>query len=233
MRRLAALCLLLGLAAPFARPVAAQTLEDYDYENLEFRGIGLEVGWISPSRVDNALSLGLRVDLGYLGPNVRILPGLSFWSSELRQREVDRLADQIRNVCLRQYGSTAQCPPLDLGTIRMSDLALNLDAHYEWTDTPLLFVPYAGAGAGLHLLNGRGEAINGTFIEDFLDSLSPSLNLMGGLKIPLADTFELVAEARYVLASEIRHAALGIGGVWVFGGRTPTAPQPAAATRPR
>jgi hypothetical protein len=216
MRPIFASVLLAVLGIFAAAPLSAQAWEDFDYENLEFRGIGLDVGWIFPHRVDQAVSLGLRVDLGNLGPNLRIRPGLSYWSSQMRQREIDRLSEQIQNVCLRQYGTLTQCPPLNLGRIRMSDLSVNLDAQYEWTESPFVFIPYAGLGGGIHLLNGRGEAINGTFIEDFLDSVSPGLNLIGGLRFPVGTTLDLSAEARYVLAADIRHGTLAAGITWLF-----------------
>lgn len=226
MRRI--VCILLALAGiGSARAAAAQQWEDYDYENLEFRGVGLDVGWIFPPRVDPALSLGLRVDLGNLGPNVRIRPSLGYWSSQMKQGEVDRLAEQIQNVCLRQRGLLVECPRLDLGRIRMSDLMVNFDAQYEFTETPFLFVPYAGLGGGIHLLNGRGDAIDDTFIEDFLDSISPSLNLLGGVRIPLGATIDLAAEARYVLSADIRHAALSVGATWIL----PTSPAAARQGR--
>jgi hypothetical protein len=224
-------CFLLFSCLLAARPLVAQQWEDYDYENLEFRGLGLEMGWVSPSRVDNALSLGLRADLGYLGPYLRIRPGIAYWSSQMRQQEIDRLALQLQNVCLRQRGSVVECPQLDLGRIRMSDLMINLDAQVEWTDTPLLFVPYAGLGGGLHLLNGRGEAINGTFIEDFLDAISPSLNLLTGLRVPLTQTLELGGEGRYVLSSDIRQWSLSAGAIVLFPVRGPAPPR-AARVRP-
>jgi hypothetical protein len=213
---------LFALALGTALPASSQQWEDYDYENLEFRGIGLEVGWVTPARVSSALLLGLRADLGYLGPNLRIAPSLSFWSSELRDGEVQRLAAQIQSVCLRQRDRPGECPLLDLGEIRMSDLALNVDAFYEFQNTPFLFVPYLGAGGGLHFLNSRGELINNTFIEDFLDSLTPGLNAIAGLRLPVTETFEVLAEARYVLASDIRYAGLSIGASWLFPVRAAT-----------
>lgn len=222
-------CFLLGFLACLAlfsvRPAAAQTWEDYDYENLEFRGVGLELGVVRPARVDAALSLGLRADLGYLGPNVRIFPGISYWSSTMRQQEVNRLSEQLQGVCLRQRERLAECPPLDLGQIRLSDLAFHLDGHYEWTETPLLLVPYAGLGVGVHLLNGRGEAINGTFIEDFLDGITPGLNLIGGLRVPITNSFDVIGEARYTLASEVRHGSINIGGMLLFPTRAPIQPR--------
>lgn len=223
MRRLVSFVIMGILLGTGSEHLRAQTWEDYDYENLSFRGIGLEMGWIVPPRVDHTLSLGLRVDLGQLGPNVRVRPGIAYWSSQLRQTEVDRLAGQIQSVCRRQYPSPDQCPPLDLGRIRMSDLLVNLDGQYEWTATQLLFVPYLGIGGGIHLLNGRGDVIDDTFVDDFLDSISPSLNLFGGVRVPLGEAFDVTGEARYVLSADIRHSAFTIGAVWIFPTQSVTA----------
>ncbi len=204
---LAALGLLLVPGA-----IAAQTWEDYDYENLAFRGLGVEIGSVWPHRVENTFSIGLRADLGLLGPNVRIIPSLSFWSSHLRQSEVDRFADQIIRVCQRQRD--ALCPGrLDLGRIQLSDLVLATDAHYLFI-TPFEATPYLGAGVGLHLLNGQGEFIDDTFIEELLDALSPGINLIAGLTMPVGATFEVFGEGRYALVSNVRHATVSLGGLY-------------------
>jgi hypothetical protein len=201
--------LLALLLAPAAG--GAQALEDYDYENLEFRGLGLEFGGVWPVKVEQTVSFGLRADLGYVGPNVRIVPGIRYWSSSLRQSELDRLADQIRRICERQEG--AVCPAFDLGEIRRSDLELSVDGHYTFdVDFPLQ--PYAGAGVGIHLLNGRGEAIDGTFVEDLLDTLSPGVNLLGGIGIPVGPSLQLLTEARLVLVGDIRYVNLLVGASW-------------------
>lgn len=201
--------LLLAMLLPAV--AQAQSWEDYDYENLEFRGVGVEFGGIWPTKVEQTLTFGLRADLGLVGPNVRISPGIRYWASSLRESEVQRLADQIRRICERQEGAT--CPAFELGEIRRSDLELSADAHYLFdVDFPLL--PYAGAGVGVHLLNGRGEAIDGTFVEDLLDALSPGLNLIGGLSLPFGPSLQLMTEARLVLLSDVRYANLLVGGSW-------------------
>jgi hypothetical protein len=199
-----------------AAPVAAQapTLEDYDYENLELRGIGLEVGYVWPNRVEQALMIGLRGDLGFLGPNVRIVPGISFWSSKLREREVQRLADQYRRICVQQHGSEG-CPDVDLGEIRLSDLSFHADAQYVLDRFHLM--PYGAMGLGVHFLNGRGAAIDDTFIEDLLDTITPSLDTAAGVLLPLG-TLLISAEGRFVLMSYARHFQLSVGGTWHFPG---------------
>jgi hypothetical protein len=219
-RFFAAAILALALCAPAT--LGAQTLEEYDYENLEFRGLGVHLGYVFPMKVESTLALGVRADLGMLGPNVRIVSGLGFWSSHLKQSEVDRLSDQLVRVCQRQ-GSI--CPgSFDFGRIRFSDFSLDAEAHYLFDNTPLVVTPYAGAGLGVHFQNGSGEAINGTFIEDLLDAVAPAVNVVAGVQLPLGPAFHLFGEARYVLVSDVPYAALTAGGSWTF-------PTPAARMR--
>lgn len=209
MRRFPLLALFALLASPAV--ARAQTLEDYDYENLEFRGVGLEAGYIWPGRVDPTLALGVRADLGYLGPNVRIVPRASFWSSRLRDGQVNELRENLLGLCRDEASSCLR----ELGEISVSDLTLGVDAHYTF-GTDLLMTPYAGAGGSLHLLNGRGEAINGTFVEDLLDAIAPGIDLVGGVEIPLAGALRLFAEARGTLSSDVQYVGLAAGGSWFF-----------------
>jgi hypothetical protein len=201
------------LAALVPAAAGGQQWEDYDYENLEFRGIGLDFGAVWPVNVERTLSFGLRADMGFAGPRVRISPAIRFWSSTVEEAEIERLAEQIRRLCERQAG--AICPPFDLGEVERSDLELAVDAHYLFP-TGYSIMPYAGAGLGLHLLNGRGEAIDDTFVEDLLDTVSPALNLLGGIHLPLSSAIELLTEARFVLVSDVRYASLLIGGTWIL-----------------
>lgn len=217
MRRLPLLALLALLAPPaLAR---AQTLEDYDYENLEFRGVGAEVGYIWPARVEPALALGIRADLGFLGPNVRIVPRATFWSSRLRDEQVGRLREALLGLC-RDEGTDCLG---ELGEIRVSDLTLGADAHYTFR-TDLVATPYAGAGASLHLLNGRGDLINGTFVEDLLDAIAPGIDMLGGIELPLGDALRLFAEARGTLSSDVRYLGVSAGGSWLFPARPAATP---------
>lgn len=210
-RRARGVALVLGLLA-VAQPAAAQDWEDYDYENLEFRAVGGSVGALLLSRVDDAISFGLHADLGLLGPQVRISPSLAFWSSSLRQDRVDRLARQLRVLCLRQYEPDS-CRELDLGAVRFSDLSANVDAHYLLPEMGAV-APYAGGGVGLHFLNGSGAAIDDTFVEDFLDTVSPGLNLIAGASTRALAPFGAFAEARFVLAPDVRYAVLAVGAFW-------------------
>lgn len=195
-------------------PGAAQTWEAYDYEDLEFRGVGIEAGRIYPTNVDPTNYFGIRADLGFVGPRIRIIPSARYWSSEMQTAELHRLAEQIILVCERQGGLT--CPEeLDLGQVSRSDLELSVDAHYTFL-TNRTFSPFLGASLGLHLLNGRGDFIDGTFIEDLLDTVSPGVGPLMGLNVRLGSSLQLAAEARFVLASDLRYIGFGANLLWTL-----------------
>jgi hypothetical protein len=212
----AALALLLGAGA-----LAAQaTLADYDYEYLAFRGFSLEGGYIFPSRVDPTYTLGARVDLGYLGPGLRIVPGISYWSSSMRAREVRKLERRLDELIAAGLEPGQTVPGVDLGRVDRSDLVLSLDGHVVWS-IPYGLLSYAGGGVSAHILNGEGAAISGTFVEDLLDSVTAGLNAHAGLELPLSDRFRLYGVARYELLEDLRYAELRIGGQVMVGPSLP------------
>jgi hypothetical protein len=202
---------------------SGQTLADYDYENLTFRGMGLDWGYIWPSKVEPTHVLSLRLDLGYLGPAVRIAPSLSYWSSQLRTRELERLADRLNRLPPLEE-QQVEISAADLGTIHWSDFALSLDAHVVWT-APLDIITYVGAGGSLHALNGRGDVIDDTFIEDLLDSAAAGIAVMAGFEMQAMPRLRLYAEARYTLVSDVRYPGIRLGASLMLPQRDPAIPQ--------
>jgi hypothetical protein len=187
----------------------AQTLADYDYENLAFRGIGFDYGFIWPSKVAATPTYTIRLDLGFLGPGVRVAPHLSYWSSDMRGTELDRLADQINRLPpLQQQG--VNLTAADLGNITWSDLSIGIDTHLMWT-TPINLLTYVGVGAAIHALNGHGDFIESTFVEDLLDSTAAGVAVMAGLEYQLAPRLRLYGEARYTLVTDIRYPGVRLG----------------------
>jgi hypothetical protein len=187
----------------------AQGLADYDYENLTFRGIGFDYGYIWPDRVMPAPMWSLRLDLGFLGPAVRIAPTMSYWTSSLRDTELDRLADRLSALpALQEQGVVLRGQ--DLGTIEWSDLSLGVDAHVVWT-APLDVITFIGVNLGLHTMNGRGAAIEDTFVEGLLDSMTAGGALLAGLEIQPVPVLRLYGEARYTLVSDVRYPGLRVG----------------------
>lgn len=211
---LAAFLTALALCVGFATAASAQLLAQYDYEDLEFRGVGAEALRVWPVGVEAANGVGLRLDLGLIGPRVRIMPTARYWGSSLNSTEVDRLASQIILVCERQPDPS--CPAeLDLGEVKLSDLELAIDGHFLVLGDRMIS-PYVGAGLALHLLNGSGDFINGTFVEDLLDSVTPGIGALGGVTVRLASSLAIVAEARFMLASDVRYSGASVGGVWTL-----------------
>jgi opacity protein-like surface antigen len=201
----------LALLAAMALPTAgrAQALADYDYENLSFQGFGFDLGYIWPNKVEPTVQYGLRFDLGFLGPGVRIVPSVSYWSSELKASELGRLADQFNRLpALQERGVTVGAD--ELGTIDWSDFSLSLDGHYAWTTASGL-VPFLGLGTALHILNGRGEAIEDTFVEDLLDTVTAGVSAIAGLEFEPIERLRVFAEGRYTLMTDLRYPTLKIG----------------------
>lgn len=202
----------------------AQDLADYDYENLTFRGFGFDWGYIWPTKVEPASMFTVRLDLGFLGPAVRIAPSVSYWSSRFRTAELDRLAGRLSQLPpLRDRGVVITAA--DLGTVDWSDLSLEIDAHVVWT-TPLDIITFVGAGAALHALNGRGKAIDDTFIEDLLDSTTAGAAVMAGAEVQPISRLRLYGEVRYSITSDVRFPGFRFGAALMLPPREPPATVP-------
>jgi hypothetical protein len=199
------------LIALFARGGMGQALEEFDYEDLAFRGFSLETGYIFPNRVDATYTLGGRIDLGYLGPGLRIVPGVSYWSSAMKGSEIRELERKLEDLVKSTDPTSStdpQVPPL--GPIDWSDFVLSLDGHFVWS-LPSSLLSFAGVGVSAHILNGEGQAIDGTFIEDLLDTITAGFNVHGGLEYPLTDQFRLYGVARYEVMQDLRYPELRVG----------------------
>lgn len=194
------------------KAASGQGAADYDYDNLVLSGVGVHVSQVFPHRTDAALAFNARADLGLLGPNVRIAPGITYWSSQLRGSEVARMERRIEASCER---GGVPCPGIELGEVKVSDLSLDVDAHYLWT-TPFGIEPYAGGGVSLHLINGSGDFVDDTFVEELLDQIAPGLNLVGGFEVPVGPSLRVLGEARGVLTGNVRYLSVGVGGSWSF-----------------
>lgn len=189
-----------------ALPAQAQQVDlaDYDYENLQFRGIGLDMGRMWPSNLEATTPVRLRIDLGYLGPGVRIVPSIAWWQSDVEEGEISAFEEQLEESNGLPPGS------VELGAIELSDLALQVDAHFVWT-TPIDLLVYLGAGAGLHMMNAQGEDIDDTFIEDLFDSVLPGITALGGLEYALVDRVRVYGEAHFTMVSDILSPGLRAG----------------------
>jgi len=196
--------------------LSGQGLADFDYENLAFRGFSLEGGYIWPNRVDPTYTIGTRIDLGYLGPGLRIVPGITYWSSTMRDSEVTKLERKVDAL----IDPTASVSLTDLGVIDWSDLVLSLDGHFVWS-IPYDLMSFVGVGISAHIMNGDGSAISGTFVEDLLDSVAAGINLHAGLEYPLSSFVRLYGLGRYELMEDLRYMEVRMGAQIMVG---PSAP---------
>jgi hypothetical protein len=210
---LAFACALLG-----ARPVSGQDLADLDYTNLAFRGFGFDWGYIWPTRVEPTGAASLRFDLGYAGPGLRIMPSVTYWSSPLEGGEIRELEDRVGQLIADQTGGPA--PPLDLGTIRWRDIAVGVDGHIVWR-TFFGLLPYGGLGVTAHVLDGDGDAIRGTFIDDLLDSVTAGFNLHFGVEYPVSSRFRLYTVGKYEVMSDLQYFNVRAGWQIMTGPNAP------------
>ena len=137
----AALALLIGVA----RPAGAQNLEQYDYANLGLRAIGAEVLYVDPSQNDGTFGIGAKVDLGFLGPGIRIVPRFAYWKADVEASSIDELERQLEEV------SELEPESVNLGAIDRSAYVLGADVHFITSIARVS--PYIGAGLDLSLIH--------------------------------------------------------------------------------
>jgi hypothetical protein len=209
----------LSLACVLApRPGSAQDLADLDYEHLSFRGFGLDWGYLWPTRVNRTGSFGARFDMGYAGPGLRIMPNVSYWSSPLQDGEITELEDRIASLIAEQTGGPA--PALDLGQVKWRDVAIGVDAHVVW-DSLFDILTYGGLGVTAHILDGDGPAINGTFVDDLLDSVTAGFNLHLGMEYPLNDRLRVYSIGKYEVLSDFQFFTARVGWQLMTGPNAP------------
>lgn len=219
-RRIPAAGTAVGVAlALAAAPAWGQGLAEYDYEQLTLRGIGFDVGYMLPDKVENTVQYGMRFDLGYLGPGLRIVPRLGYFSSTMTSGEVFRLERRVAQLVFEQ-NPLQPLPAVDLGVVDWSAVTLGLDAHFVWR-VPFGVLTYLGGGFAAHFQNGDGDAIRGTFVEDLLDSTVAGFNAHAGLEIPLSRLVRIYGDARYEFAGDLRFPAFRSGIQLMIGDPAP------------
>ena len=208
-------------ACRMAAPAAAQELADFDYEHLSFRGIGFEGGYLPAQGIHGVRgktqTWGARLDLGYLGPGLRISPSVTYWQSELDPAEVSSIETRIEQLIVREVGDSGTGAEVDLGKIVWRDVVVGVDSHIVW-NIPFGWLSFLGLGASVHVLDGRGETIEDTFIDDLLDSVRPGVNVHAGLEYPLGRWARLYWHGRYEVTDDLRYLNARGGLQVMFGG---------------
>ncbi|HEX9730293.1 MAG TPA: hypothetical protein VGA37_17495 [Gemmatimonadales bacterium] len=204
------LVLLLALPAP----VAAQgLLEQFSYEGLRLSGIGLDIGAVFPDRLATEVSGALRVDMGAFAPRIRTMVSVSYFRSRFDQDEIDRFEQRLAGV-VNAAGSFS----IDVGEVRWTNFAIDLDLQYLFARGGV--VPYLGLGMGVHVRNADGAAIDGTFVEDALETIAASLNVTTGLDVELMQGLWITSDVRGMLSSGLIAASVRGGFMYRFGRRS-------------
>ena len=216
--RMAIAATLAGVVVTSAAPceTRAQELADYDYENLSFRGISFDVGYLYADKVEDTRTLGVRFDLGFLGPGFRIMPGVTYWESTLVQTEVGQFQTRLGTLTADQ-GGTVPAGGFDLGDIDRKDIVVSLDGHYVWA-VPLNLFFSTGVGLSVHFLNSSGPSIDGTFVEDLLDSVSAGFNLHAALEYPIADRIRIHGGSKVEILGDLNYVEFRGGLTFIWGG---------------
>lgn len=220
--RLAGIVALLLSAGAGTRLPAQSLLEQFSYDNLKLSGIQVDLGVLGSSELRGAVVGGVRLDYGRFAPNVRLLLGLSYFRSEFDHGATTRFEQRLKNFVIDPSGDDT----IKVGRIFWSDLTADVDLQYVLPQGRGV-TSYIGFGVGVHVRNGSGSAINGTFIEDALDDIAAAANVSLGLEVAAGPRWRIALDSRGVLSSGLSTASLRaglmyrIGAMGGGGGRTP------------
>ena len=191
---------------------AQGVLNQFSYDNLRFSGIQLDVGPLGASDLVGATVGGLRVDYGRIAPKVRLLLGLSYFHSRFDQQAINRFERRLDSIV-----NPSTHDSINLGRISLSDLIGDVDFQFVFPQSHGI-TAYLGTGVSIHVRNGSGAAINGTFLEDALDVITAGLNGTMGFEFNLSPAWRFTLDGRGVLSSGLRTASLRTGIMYRFRG---------------
>ena len=181
-------------------------LNQFSYDNLRLSGIQVDLGPLGASELKGAIVGGMRLDYGLIAPRVRVLIGLSYFRSEFDNAARARFEQRIRALVNDPDSNFT----VNVGRIFWSDLSGDLDLQYVWPQGRGV-TTYIGAGASVHLRNGSGGAINGTFVEDALDEIGAGVNATIGAEFHLSPAWRFTLDGRGVIASGLSTVSLRSG----------------------
>lgn len=196
---------LIGLAA--AQPAAGQNLQEYDYANLGVRAIGAEILYVSASQNEGTFGLGAKVDLGFLGPGVRVVPRFGVWTADVEGADVAELERQLEEVSELEPGS------INLGAIERSAYVLGADLQYIAAISRVS--PYIGAGLDIYALNDDGNAIRNTFLDDLV--ITAGVSAVGGVQVAVSPDWSVFGEFRATAVSDASSLGGAFGVYYTFG----------------
>ena len=200
------LAVLVLSASPPARLSAQGVLNQFSYDNLRFSGIQLDVGVLGASELTGATVGGLRVDYGRIAPRVRLLLGVSYFRSQFDQQSRNRFEQRLDSIIIDPSGDDS----INVGRISLSDIVGDVDFQLVFPQGRGV-TAYVGTGVSIHVRNGSGAAINGTFVEDALDVITAGLNGTMGFEFNLSPAWRFTIDGRGMLSSGLKTVSLRTG----------------------
>jgi hypothetical protein len=185
---------------------AQGVLSQFSYDNLRLTGVQVDLGPLGSSELTGAIAGGLRVDYGFIAPKVRLLLGLSYFRSEFDNKALAGFEQRLRSLVNDPDSNFT----VDIGRIFWSDLTADLDLQYAIPQGRGIMT-YIGIGASVHLRNGTGSAINGTFVEDALDEIAAGANATIGAEFSLSPAWRFTMDGRGVVSSGLSTVSLRAG----------------------
>jgi hypothetical protein len=185
-------------------------LSKFSYDNLKPSALQLDLGPVGGNNIRGTLTGGLRLDYGFIAPRVRLLFGVSYYRADFSSAARERFEQRLDSIVNPGTSDT-----INLGRIRWSDVTGDVDLQYVLPGRGV--TTYLGVGLGAHIRHGSGPAINGTFVQDALNSITAGLNGTIGAEVG-ARRWRFTVEARGVLSSGVSTASLRSGVMYRWAG---------------
>ena len=193
---------------------AQGVLNQFSYDNLRLSGIQFDLGVLGATELTGATVGGIRVDYGRIAPKVRLLLGVSYFHSQFDGKARDQFERRLDSIVNPSTPDT-----INLGRITLSDIIGDVDFQYVFPQAHGVNA-YIGTGISVHVRNGGGAAINGTFVEDALDVITAGLNGTIGFEFNLSHSWRFTVDGRGTLSSGLKAASLRTGIMYRFKGST-------------
>ncbi|HET8712108.1 MAG TPA: hypothetical protein VFM23_00320 [Gemmatimonadales bacterium] len=208
---------------PAGRLGAQGVLNQFSYDELRLSGIQLDMGILGASELVGTTVGGLRIDYGRIAPRVRLLIGLSYFRSQFDAASRRRFETRLDSIV-----NPGTPDSINLGRIRLGDIVGDLDFQFVFPQGNGV-TAYVGTGLSVHMRNGSGGAINGTFVEDALDVITAGVNGTIGFEFNLSRAWRFTLDGRGMLSSGLKTASLRTGIMYRL--RAGREPAPVGATR--
>jgi opacity protein-like surface antigen len=164
--------------------------------DLGLKGVGVDLGYVSPENVDGTLGFGAFADLGALSPKVRLSTHLGYWSK-------------------------SEGDPILQSEATIRDISLMTRARYHFPSSSK-FQPYAGGGLGFHFLKASVSFpefdLGGGFVIPAYEASDSStklgIDLGGGFTTPVGQITVLYGDMWYGIVEDFSQLSMKLGLAW-------------------